>query len=172
MPARKTIIGWTEYINFPDWEIAAVRAKVDTGARTSALHVENLEELENGRVRFDVITRRKKPWRRRTIECDVLKWARVRSSTGVYRKRCFVLSRVRIGEVEKEIEVSLVSREKMLFRMLLGRKALEHDFVVDVSKRTVVSRKPARKKPAGKKKTGAGKTTAPSNNRKSNPRIR
>ena len=146
MPAKKTIIGWTEYIDFPDWEISAVRAKVDTGARTSALHVENLEELDDGRVRFDVITRRKKPWRRRTVESDVLKWARVRSSTGVYRKRCFVLTRIRIGEVEKEIEISLVSREKMLFRMLLGRKALEHDFVVDVSKRTVVSTKPARKK--------------------------
>lgn len=172
MPGRKTIIGWTEYINFPDWEIAAVRAKVDTGARTSALHVENLEELENGRVRFDVITRRKKPWRRRTVECDVLKWARVRSSTGVYRKRCFVLARIRIGEVEKEIEVSLVSREKMLFRMLLGRKALEHDFVVDVTKRTVVSRRPARKKTTRRKKPGVKAPKAPSNTSKSNQHTR
>lgn len=142
---KKTTIGWTEHVSFPDWEIGSVRAKVDTGARTSALHVENLLVLDEGRVRFDVITRRKKPWRRRTVECDVLKWARVRSSTGVYRKRCFVLTRIRIGDVEKEIEISLVSREKMLFRMLLGRKALEHDFVVDVSRRSVVSRKPVRK---------------------------
>ncbi len=160
MPAKKTIIGWTEYIDFPDWEIPAVRAKVDTGARTSALHVENLEELDDGRVRFDVITRRKKPWRRRTVESDVLKWARVRSSTGVYRKRCFVLTRIRIGEVEKEIEISLVSREKMLFRMLLGRKALEHDFVVDVSKRTVVSTKPARKKKKEKSEAGPNQGAA------------
>jgi len=158
----KTVVGWTEYVGFPDWEIKSVQAKVDTGARTSALHVENLEELDDGRVRFDVITRRKKPWRRRTVECDVVKWARVRSSTGVYCERCFVLTRIRIGEVEKEIEISLVSREKMLFRMLLGRKALEHDFVVDVSKRAVISEKPVRKKKkisVSKKKTRSKKKT-------------
>ncbi len=150
MKTPKTVIGWTEYIDFPEWDIAAVRAKVDTGARTSALHVENLVELRRGRVRFDVVTGRKNRWRRQTVECAVLKWARVRSSTGVYKKRCFVTARIRVGEFEKEIEVSLVSREKMLFRMLLGRKALEHDFVVDVSHRAVVSKKPKRKTaPAG-----------------------
>lgn len=138
----KDIIGWTEYIDFPDWHIAGMKAKVDTGARTSALHVEDLKTLSDGRVRFHVILSRKNQERRVTVTAPVLKWARVRSSTGVYRRRCFVMARVRIGHVEKEIEVSLVSRERMLFRMLLGRKAIERDFLVDVSKRSVITERP------------------------------
>lgn len=129
----KTVIGWSEPVEFVDWGIGRIRAKVDTGARTSALHVEDVEELPGGRVRFTVVRSRREKRPPVEVVADVLKWARVRSSTGAYRRRCFVKTRVRLGAVEKEIEISLVSREKMIFRMLLGRKALEHDFVVDVS---------------------------------------
>lgn len=129
----KTVIGWSEYVEFMEWGLGRMRAKVDTGARTSALHVEDLEELPDGRVRFHVVRSRSDRHPRVEVVAPVVKWARVRSSTGFFRKRCFVRTRVRIGNVEKEIEISLVSREKMIFRMLLGRKALEHDFLVDVS---------------------------------------
>jgi hypothetical protein len=128
----KTIIGWSEYVDFVDWGLGQLRAKVDTGARTSALHVEDLEVLPDGRVRFHVVRSRSDRHPRVEVIAPVVKWGRVRSSTGFFRKRCFVRTRVRIGDVEKEIEISLVSREKMIFRMLLGRKALEHDFLVDV----------------------------------------
>lgn len=137
---QKEIIGWSEYVDFPDWGIRNLRAKVDTGARSSALHVENLRESEDGIVRFDVVLSRKNVQRRRHIKAKVLKWARVRSSTGIYRTRCFVKTRIRIGPVEKEIELSLVSRERMIYRMLLGRKALERDFLVDVSRKKVLGR--------------------------------
>jgi hypothetical protein len=145
----KTIIGWSERVAFPDWGIASLRAKVDTGARSSALHVEDFSQLSDGWVRFTVILSKRHAHRRKEVTARVLKWAKVRSSTGVYTTRCFVKARVRIGAVEKEIELSLVSREKMLFRMLLGRKALEKDFLVDVSRRGVLA-KPARRKPKKK----------------------
>src|SRR5690606_35737223 len=109
-----------------------------TGARSSALHVEDLEELPDGRVRFSVVRSRREKRPPVVVVAEVVKWARVRSSTGQYRRRCFVRTRVRLGPVEKEIEISLVSREKMIFRMLLGRKALEHDFVVDVSRKNAL----------------------------------
>jgi len=141
---QKTIIGWSEYVELPDWDISGIRAKVDTGARTSALHVESLEVLPNDEVRFEVVLSRRNKKRRVSVVAASLKKARVRSSTGVYRKRCFVMTRIRIGPVEKEIELSLVSREKMIFRMLLGRKALEHDFLVDVSHRTLLGTPPSR----------------------------
>lgn len=141
----KTVIGWVEYISFPDWEIEGVKAKVDTGARTSALHVDNLEELPDGRVRFEVVYSHRAPFRKKEVTAKVVKWSKVRSSTGVYTRRCFVSAKVNIGGVSKRIEVSLVSREKMLFRMLLGRKALEKDFLVDVSKRTAITKRPKRK---------------------------
>lgn len=141
----KEIIGWTEYIDFPVWGIKGIKAKIDTGARSSALHVEDLKELPGGWVEFDVIIDRRKSHRRVGVRCRVIKWARVRSSTGVYTRRCFVKAKIRIAHVEKEIEVSLVSREAMLFRMLLGRKALEDDFLVDVNHRARLTEKPRKK---------------------------
>jgi hypothetical protein len=146
LPRKKTVIGWSEYVDFTDWGISRVRAKVDTGARTSALHVENLQILTNGHARFQVILSRKNAQRRTWVTSPVLKWARVRSSTGHYSIRCFVRTRVRIGPMEKAIEISLVSRADMSFRMLLGRKALEKDFVVDVSRHDVLGAKPAPRK--------------------------
>ncbi|MBI2433093.1 MAG: ATP-dependent zinc protease [Candidatus Hydrogenedentes bacterium] len=140
-PVKKTLIGWTEYVDFVDWGISRVRAKVDTGARTSALHVENLQILRNHQARFQVILSRKLAHRRTWVTAPVVKWARVRSSTGHFALRCFVLTRVRIGPVTKEIAISLVSREDMTFRMLLGRQALEKDFVVDVSRYHVLGGK-------------------------------
>lgn len=139
------IIGWTEYIDFPDWGVSGIKAKVDTGARSSALHVEDLEHLPHGRVRFDVVCSRR-PHKRVTVEAHALKWSRVRSSSGEHSERCFVRTTIRLGPVEKEIELSLVSREKMIFRMLLGRKALEDDFFVDVSRRDVLTGTPARRR--------------------------
>ncbi|WP_193212295.1 ATP-dependent zinc protease family protein [Luteolibacter marinus] len=139
-------IGWAEYIDYPEWGIDGVKAKIDTGARSSALHVENLEDLGDGRVEFDVVYSRRKPFKRKRVTAPVVKWARVRSSTGHFQKRCFVMARIRIGEEECEVEISLVSRDKMLFRMLLGRKALEHRFLVDVSRRNVLSSRRSKKK--------------------------
>lgn len=147
--AGKTLLGWSEYVDFPDWGIKRMRAKIDTGARTSALHVENLDLIDPDTVRFQVILSRRHSHRRLWITTRVQKWARVRSSTGHYTTRCFVFARVRIGSVEKQIEVSLVSREEMVFRMLIGRKALEKDFLVDVSRRDALSgKKKIRKKKA------------------------
>ncbi len=150
MSKEPKIIGWAEYIDFPQWGVFGVKTKVDTGARSSALHVEDLEHLPHGRVRFDVIYSRMAPYRRKTVEARALKWSRVRSSTGEYTERCFVRTTIRIGEVERVIELSLVSRENMLFRMLLGRKALEKQFLVDVNHRNLLSSRP-RKKSATKK---------------------
>ena len=123
-PHARIVIGWNEYVDLPDWDIRGLRAKVDTGARSSALHVENVEELSRDRVRFDVVLHREKSDRRVHVTTKIVRRGRVRSSTGHWEKRLFVTGRVRIGPLEREVELSLVDREKMIFRMLLGRKAL------------------------------------------------
>lgn len=146
---QKRLIGWVEYINIPDWHIKELKAKIDTGARTSALHVEDLKVLPGNRIRFHVILCRKNRQRRAEVTADISKQAKVRSSNGHYSKRYFVKTSVQIGPVTKEIEISLVARHDMLFRMLLGRKAVEKDFLVDAGKRLVLS---------GKKKTKQGKS--------------
>lgn len=130
----RTLIGIAERIDLPEWGVARLRAKIDTGARTSALHVDEVEELPHGRVRFWVVLDRKRG-RRMQVEAPVARTARVRSSTGRSEKRFFVLTTMRLGGVEKQIEISLASREPMIFRMLLGRTALAHDFLVDPAHR-------------------------------------
>jgi hypothetical protein len=129
------IIGVAEYVDFPDWGIRGLSARVDTGAQTSALHVENIEPLPGSRVRFDVRLRRDDPEARVTIETKVSRRAAVRSSSGQSAPRLFVKAHVRLGGREQQIEVGLVDRRNMLFRMLLGRSALERRFLVDVTKR-------------------------------------
>jgi len=139
------VIGWAELVDIPEWNIRRLRAKMDTGARTSALHVENIRELPHNRVRFDVRLHRKKLDRRVTVEVPIARRGRVRPSSGVSETRIFVRATLTIGAISEPVELSLVSREKMLFRMLIGRSALSHRFLVDVSKRYVLS-KPSKKK--------------------------
>jgi len=142
---NKMIIGWSEHVSLPDWGIENIKAKVDTGARSSALHVENLRQERDGWVTFEVVTHRSKSDLRKQVRARAVKWGRVRSSSGDYANRCFVRTTIQIGAIRKEIELSLVSRVEMLFRMLIGRKALEHDFIVDVSRRNVLTAKPKRR---------------------------
>ncbi len=140
---RLPVIGFAEYVDFPKWKIRGLRAKVDTGARSSALHVENIRRVGPDRVRFDVRLDRTRADRRVTVEAPISRRSRVRPSNGVSQMRYFVRTSIQIGTVEQEIEVSLVDREKMIFRMLIGRSAIAQRFLVDVSKRYVLSKRPA-----------------------------
>lgn len=135
---ERPVIGRREWVSLPEWDIARLRAKIDTGARTSAIHVSSIEYLEGGRVRFEVV-RREKPHRRSvTVEADHVREARVRPSTGQAQRRPVVRTLVKIGEWEREIELSLVCREGMLCRMLLGRRAL-HGLLVDPGVKDVLA---------------------------------
>ena len=152
MATPTILIGWNEYVDIPDWGIRRLRAKVDTGARSSALHVENIEELPRGRVRFDVVLHRKKRDRRVHVTTRIARRGRVRSSTGHYETRIFVEAPVQIGPVLREVEVSLVDRERMIYRMLLGRTALA-GFLIDPDHKHLLSpRKRVKKKKKGRKK--------------------
>jgi hypothetical protein len=129
------IVGSTEYVDFPEWGIQRLRAKVDTGARTSALHVENLRELGGSRVRFDVRLHRSDRQARVTVVARVSRRGQVRHSSGVAEDRLFVKTRIALGGQALLIELGLVDRGKLIYRMLLGRAALERRFLVDVSRR-------------------------------------
>ena len=122
--AAPLVIGVTEYVDIPAWRILRLRAKIDTGARSSALHVENIRELGSGRVRFDVRLSRSESERRVRVEARIARRGQVRPSSGEPEERIFVAVKVRIGPVEREIELSLVDRGRMIFRMLIGRRAL------------------------------------------------
>ncbi len=153
------LIGWNEYVDIPEWGIRGLRAKVDTGARSSALHVEHIERLPHGRVRFEVVLHREKRDRRVRVEARVVRQARVRSSNGEFSYRLFVRTRLRLGEVDEEVELSLVDRGRMIHRMLIGRTALDGRFLIDVGHRNLLTKPPKRKKKVGKKKVGKKKTS-------------
>ena len=122
-PHRKLTVGWHEAVALPDWGVAALQAKIDTGARSSAVHVDRIEPLSGHRVGFDIIL--SKSGRRRVhVVTRVSRTGRVRSSTGHTETRFFVNTRVRLGTIERAVELSLVDRSIMRFRMLLGRTAL------------------------------------------------
>ena len=138
------VIGWRERIDLPDWGIRGLLAKSDTGANSSAIDVAWFEELPGDRVRFGVRRSRKYPDRVKEIEADIARKTRVRSSNGESVERIVVATMIRVGPVSKEVEFSLVCRKEMLCRVLLGRKAIEGDFLVDCSERHLHANSPNR----------------------------
>ncbi|MCH6258942.1 RimK/LysX family protein [Puniceicoccaceae bacterium K14] len=134
-----TTIGWKESIDLPEWGIAHLTAKADTGARRSAIDVKKIKELPNNQVQFDIVLHREDRDITQTVITDIAHQTHVRSSNGQQHERYFVKTVVTIGEQSKTIELSLVDRKAMTCRMLLGRKALEGDFLVD-SSQTYLSR--------------------------------
>ncbi|NBB79483.1 MAG: ATP-dependent zinc protease [Verrucomicrobia bacterium] len=127
------VIGWKETVDLPDWGIESILAKSDTGARRSALDVENIVELPGNRVQFDIVLHRKDRSFTRSVVAPISHQTHVRSSNGARHERYFVRTTVLIHGRAKEVEFSLVSRGSMVCRVLLGRKALEGDFLVDSS---------------------------------------
>ncbi len=138
------LIGCRELVAIPDWGIAAIEAKIDTGARSSAIDVSAIEELPGDRVRFQVALDRQREALSRSIETEICRRVKIRSSFGHARDRLLVKVRIRIGDHEKEIEVGLVPRQRMRSRMLLGRLALAEDFLVDPSRPYHIAKPPRR----------------------------
>jgi hypothetical protein len=140
------VIGWKEYGDLPDLGIRRLKIKVDTGARTSTLHVRScrvLETFPDGTERVELTI---DPWRRHpdrsvTAEARVLRRIRVTDSGGHQETRPVIETELILGPVRKRILVTLSDRSGMLFRMILGRKALEEDFQVDVSHKYMLRRR-------------------------------
>lgn len=118
-------------VSLPAWGIESLRAKIDTGARTSAIHVENLVENADSTITFDVVLDRKHAHKHVKVTTPFTRISRVRSSNGEPQARYFVRTELRIGEKTQEVEISLVKRDNMKVRMLIGRTALGTEFLVD-----------------------------------------
>jgi len=124
-------IGYVEHIDLPDWKVFAMPAKVDTGALTSALHVENLCRWADGWVTFDVCFEDSQRSRRCNVEARLVREGQVRSTAGRVETRPIVETRLCLGYLERTIEVGLVDRSSMNYRMLLGRSAIAGSYIVD-----------------------------------------
>jgi hypothetical protein len=138
-PGLPVTIGWKEYVQLPDWDVPRVKAKVDTGARTSVLDVVGyeLQADPSGALvaELRLALHRRRPDEVTTVRVPVLRLVTVRNSGGACEQRPLIETTLRLGPVTKRILLTVTRRASMRFRMLLGRKALEGDFIVDVSRK-------------------------------------
>jgi hypothetical protein len=147
IPKAKSVIGWREAVLLPDLADIPINAKIDTGARTSALHAFDLTLTQEDGI--DVVSFVLHPIqrsRRRSapVRLPVHRTRIVRSSNGKSEARPTVMTTARLGQHRWKIEMTLTSRDTMGFRMLLGRSAVKKRFIIDPSGSYMLSEKAKR----------------------------
>lgn len=138
------VIGWREWVSLPGLGVERTKVKVDTGARTSSLHAFDLERFRrDGRpmVRFEAHPLQRDTSLSVPVEAELVDRRTVRSSSGDETLRPVILTEIELMDQRWEIELTLVRRDPMGFRMLLGRQAIRRRFVVDPA-RSFVGGKP------------------------------
>lgn len=148
-------VGWREWVALPDLGIATIKAKVDTGARSSALHAYGMERFKKGGeswIRFRVHPMQKNTRLEVISEARVIDERRVKSSSGNVTLRPVVLTTLEWFDETREIELSLTRRDAMGFRLLLGREALRGRSVIDPGRSYLGGRVSNSKAKAGKSK--------------------
>lgn len=133
---NKLIVGALETCCLPELGISDLQIRVDTGAKTSSLHVDDIEkERKDGKLGasfnihpdiYDV---------NKIVRCwaPIIDIRQIKSSNGKSEQRLVIKTLIKLGEVEKEIEVTLTDRSEMSYLMLLGRQGMGTDFLVDPS---------------------------------------
>lgn len=136
MKSEKEAVGWREWLDLPDLGGCAIKAKLDTGARTSALHTSFIEKYEEdgiAMVRFGIRPYRKNEEYELECRAPIVDERVVVNSGGAKENRIVIETLVKLGDNCWPVEITLTSRDQMKFRMLLGRTALAGKYVVDPS---------------------------------------
>lgn len=126
------LVGWKEYVKFPKLKLGPLVAKIDTGARTSALHADSIE-VAGRRVRFTI--------GRKRFAAPLAGYKRVKSSNGISELRAVIRATLQLGNVIMKTEITLTDRTVMDVPMLLGRNSIKGYFVVHAAKTFVLSRR-------------------------------
>lgn len=148
MTVVKPVLGWREWVALPDLGVKSIKAKLDTGARSSALHAYDLERFRargHDMVRFTIHPIQRSITRTIVAEAPLLDERMVRSSNGQQDLRVMIETDVEILGERWPIELSLTRRDVMGFRMLLGRQAIRRRYLIDPG-RSYIGGKPAKRK--------------------------
>lgn len=134
--ASRKLLGWREWVSLPDLGVPWIHAKLDTGARTSALHAEEIETVPTpgdgpDRLRFLVRADGEPDAKPLQVEADLLEIRWIKSSNGQREERPVIRTKVVVGGRSWPIELTLTARGEMGFQMLLGREGLRKRFAVD-----------------------------------------
>ena len=142
------IIGWRERVTLPELKVEQIKVKIDTGARSSALHAFEIEEFERNHksmIRFQVHPQQRNNQHIVTAEAELLEYRKVTSSGGQSQIRPVILTTVELGLKQWQIELTLTNRDVMGFRMLLGRQAVRDHFLINPGKSFLQSSKHSQK---------------------------
>lgn len=143
MKKQYPTIGWREWVSLPELGIDKIKAKVDTGARTSALHAFSLQPFKEGnkdRLRFDIHPLQHNTDKVLTCVADIIDLRWVTDSGGHREERYVISTPVVMGDKTWTIEITLTERDTMLFRMLLGRSAIRRQFIVNPGRSFITSK--------------------------------
>ena len=150
-PRPLTIVGWIETLGLPDLGLSGIKAKIDTGARTSALHATQIETFERDGaswVRF--LTGDTLEDETRLCELPVQDRRAIRNTSGVPEDRFVIRTRARFGRRSWNIELSLTERTNMTFPMIVGRSALKnHGIAVHTRRAYLITERPRAHTPTG-----------------------
>ena len=128
------VIGWREWVKLPDLGVSRIKVKVDTGARSSALHAFDVEEfIKDGDpwVRFKIHPRQRSGKKTIEAEAKILDYRLVKNTGGKAKKRPVIITNVTLLGLTWPVELTLANRDEMGFRMLLGRQAIRKRMMVD-----------------------------------------
>lgn len=140
---NKLRIGWKEWCALPALNIKEIKAKVDTGAATSALHAEVLsvsEFLGEKFIRFRVYPHQSDRYAPKVCKARLIANRYVMSSNGHREKRYVIRTPITVGKLSFMTDITLTDRSPLRFRMLLGRLALRKNFLIDPAKAHIQGR--------------------------------
>ncbi len=134
---QKFLIGRKDIADFPELQLNNIAVKIDTGAYTSSIHCHHIEEKEiNGQkaICFELLDPQHEAYNNKQITLTQYKQKKIKSSTGNSEKRFIIYTSIVLFNKEYPVELSLSERSEMKYPVLLGRKLLKNNFIVDPSK--------------------------------------
>jgi len=134
MTEESQLVGWREWCALPALNLPAIKAKLDTGAKTSALHAYDIERYRKRNKELVKFCIHPIQGNRQIVVCsqsEIIDQRTITSSNGHREHRYVILENVQLGHMTWPIELTLSNRDPLKFRMLLGRDALKHRVIIN-----------------------------------------